>query len=647
MSHILHYRSGQTLCSPSCPIEHIDIPLNKIKEPPNFWPDTRGLNSLNYSRDNWLNGDAIETSIAEYCRGLPQALQDKIGLGVPGLKPDFWAKGPKGSEAVEMAIKVPMKRALANLKRTEYSIFPICSNDMHWVLVFMHKALREGTTEWLHVEDLVVIDPERKNTTMNRVSSRLREWLLRAGDFSFSPSSTKIVWIPAQRDSTSCGPRAYWNAKQMIDRLLELEEGVISPDDLYRDLSGWFNEEFVRAEMTGRCAWAAVRAMDYKARISVECVNQVRDYSGGRPGPWQSANSMMRPVNIKNMKPEKRPHVHTGFPDNDADYGMGLENVAPPEEQPAEDNNVAMLDSPPPMPVPPRDWTPPVPMPNQHKLVPDLNVGSKDAVIVDDSDDDELQPTSKGPAFSPIPPASTPLIVLDDSNDEPPAMSQDIRASKSSEPLNLFSSIDKTPRPVTRDGNPKSGTAQTAYGLNTPISSKVDPSTGNPNSSSITGLTTPLKRQPNNLTPSPSAPRKPASQIPELTLAPKILFPRRESKSPTPNLPVTFPSPKRKASSTLPAADTDSSPARDTTRPSPKRRAIMQLGLGPSNWKATPSPAPYTGESISLTPTAKGSRKHARADDDDEVAYVLGPASRKLKSKKNAKGYKAVSWLFQ
>ncbi|KAK5626733.1 hypothetical protein RRF57_002448 [Xylaria bambusicola] len=678
MSHILHYRSGQNVCSPSCPIEHIDIPLDKIKEPPNSWPDSRGLNSLNYSRDKWLNGDAIETSIAEYCRGLPQALQDKIGLGTPGLKPAFWVKGPKGAEAVDMAIAVPPRRALANLKKTEYSIFPVCSNDNHWVLVFMHKASHPGTTEWSHVVDLAIIDPERKSTTMNMVSSRLRQWLIHAGKFTFSPSSTRIVWVPAQRDATSCGPRAYWNAKQLIDRLLELHEGVISPEDLWKDLSGWFNEDFVRAEMMGRCAWAVVRGADYNARISVECVNQVREYDGVKASPWRRADRVMRPVDIKNLKPEKRPHTYTVVPDNDIGHGFEspretLNDITPLEGLPAQgpEDDVVMLDSAP-TPAPQMIWTPPAPTPNQHKLVPDLNIGSKDVVIIDDSDDDELQEISKGPAFSkqpsPQPTGSVPLIVLDDSDNEPPVKSKSAGAYEIPRLLSPF-------QPVTPATKLTYGTTQATYGLQTPVSSQINPLSSNPNSEPANTPNTDPTPPFNLGTPMSGLPPKPDASSPNPAMIPKNLFPQQGSATSIPKLPVTFPSPQPRASP-VPPPQMGGSPAAE---PGPKRRALMELGLGTQRPKATPSPGLDAAQPTGLTPAADprklslpvtpssrkpslpptmdsprkpsltlttGSRKHVRANDDDEAAYVIGPGSRKARAKENAKGYKAVSWIY-
>ncbi|KAF2967028.1 hypothetical protein GQX73_g6542 [Xylaria multiplex] len=274
MGHVLRYRTAQNLCSASCPIQHIDIPGNTIKEPTGSWPEIRGLQSLNYSRDKWLNGHAIEVSTKAYCWGLPKSLQDKIGLTEPGVNPNIWLSGKPGRDALHMAIKTPARRALALIKKTEWSFLPVCSGGNHWVTVVLHKQKRltdEKKDEWSHVAQMAILDPFREASRMRTIGDRMREWLEKAGAFTFGKDPVKVMWQPLQKDATSCGPRAYWNTKQLMDRLLEMHEaGVSYSNNFWRDLSGWFNEDFVRGEMIGRCAWDGVRQMDWNARVSIE-----------------------------------------------------------------------------------------------------------------------------------------------------------------------------------------------------------------------------------------------------------------------------------------------------------------------------------------------------------------------------------------
>ncbi|KAI0424742.1 hypothetical protein F5Y09DRAFT_129961 [Xylaria sp. FL1042] len=407
------YRTGQIVCSSSCPIGHIGIPGDNIKEPEGSWPDIRGLNSLNYSRDKWLTGDAIEVSIATYCRGLPKALQDKISLGIPGINPKVWHMGPSGEGTLAVEIKASRARALKKIKATPFSIFPICTNGNHWVLVIICKSQPLGAKDWSHVRYVAVLDPFRTSTRIKMVNDRLRDWLIKGGNFTYGDNYNQDVWVPLQKDASSCGPRAYWNAKQLIDRLLACYEANIDYSNvLWKDLSGWFNDDFVRGEMMGRCAWAAVCAMDYNARIAVECVNRVRDY-GSRDASWMKADKMMRPADSSEARPDKRPHgggniitltppasatsVPAEMPAGGRQFNVHYEapilsRQIPPTPTPATRRNAVV------------NW-------GQHKLAPDA-IPKDDVVIIDDSsddhDDDADLPKGKGkrPAFSPRTPKS-------------------------------------------------------------------------------------------------------------------------------------------------------------------------------------------------------------------------------------------------
>ncbi|TGJ79257.1 hypothetical protein E0Z10_g9509 [Xylaria hypoxylon] len=422
MSQALRYRTAQNVCSASCPIQHIAIPMNQIKAPSNSWPDVRGLHSLNYSRDKWLAGDAIEVAIATYTRGLPQALQEKIGLGIPGVNPKVWHRGSAGNDALNMAIKTPARRGLARLRTTEYSILPVCTDSDHWVLVVLHKERRPtgpgNKIEWSHIAQVAVLDPYRDSARMRMVDERMQAWLKQAGKFTYSNNYRRVVWIPMQKDTTSCGPRAYWHAKQLLDRLLELHEsGVDYSDYVWKDLSGWFNEDFVRGEMAGRCAWDGVRAMDYNARISIECVNRVKEYD--RPkGAWKKAGELMKPADFSQMKPEKRPNPQNLPRPTPSNFNPFLTppnsggNPATPSSTNAgtSTSNTSMSNLP--QSQPGSNWKPPVPVPHQHQIAPGVTAGGKEVIVIDDDgdkdngpivigdDDDNKGPISKGPAFS-------------------------------------------------------------------------------------------------------------------------------------------------------------------------------------------------------------------------------------------------------
>ncbi|KAI0542811.1 hypothetical protein GGR58DRAFT_171944 [Xylaria digitata] len=376
MSQGLHYRTAQNICSASCPIQHIDIPGDTIKEPKASWPDIRGLQSLNYSRDKWLNGHAIEVSNKAYCWGLPKSLQDKIGLTEPGVTPNIWLRGSAGREALHNAIKMPARRALALIKTTEWSFLPVSSEGNHWVVIVLHKEKRPAPAnnkdktkkeEWSHVAQMAVLDPFRQNARMRMVRDRMKAWLEKAGAFTFARDHSRVVWVPLQKDGTSCGPRAYWHTKQLMDRLLEMHEaGAGYSERFWRDLSGWFNEDFVRAEMIGRCAWDGVRQMDWNARVSIECVKYLRE-DGRQDALLAKADDIMRPVDNSNNEPDKRPAGLGGAPGYASPYSMSPDDTSPPDVIDLTGDDSSSMKPPP---VPRITWKPPVLVPHQFQIAP-------------------------------------------------------------------------------------------------------------------------------------------------------------------------------------------------------------------------------------------------------------------------------------
>ncbi|KAI2627195.1 hypothetical protein GGS21DRAFT_258295 [Xylaria nigripes] len=397
-----NHRTAQNVCSDSCPIYHIKSEADKIQKPSASWPDIRGLNSLNYSRTAWLAGDAIEVSLSTYKSGLPQRLQDKIDIMIPGVDPKLWSSGEAGKRALFMTVVHPPRRLFARMRKTEYSILPICTDNNHWILAVVHKEKREepsqpGKMQYSYIAQIAVMDPLHDDTRINMVHRQLEEWFGKSGSFKIGSNTKRKVWVPTQNDTNSCGPRAYWNGKQIIDRLLELHEsGIGHRERLWNPLSGWFNEHFVRGEMIGRCAWNGVRAMDYRARVSIECVNLVRNPQRARVR-WEKANEVMEPPDNTSATPQKRPRPSKGTgAAPDGSYRMNSAILRPPPQveqyldalpSTREDPDET---SPPPL-------EPPVPVPNQPKLAPNPQPAAK-SNLSGTHVDDKAQ-TSKGPAW--------------------------------------------------------------------------------------------------------------------------------------------------------------------------------------------------------------------------------------------------------
>ncbi|KAI8949802.1 hypothetical protein F4801DRAFT_385710 [Xylaria longipes] len=457
------HRGARVLCSASCPVLHIETGIDRINEPQAGWPDIRGLHSLNASRNQWLAGDAIEVSIEAYIRGFPTALQQRIGYqGLLALQPSIW-HGPgtpqhnKGRERLAQAIASPARRLVRNLKATEYNIFPICSNGNHWVLVVLHKNQVPSTAdptkrEWSRVVQAVVLDPFRSSQRTDFVHETLRRWLTQAGQFTFAPNYVQNVWVPLQHDDSSCGPRAYWHAKQILDRLLALHEnGINYNPSLWGDLSGWFNEGFVRDEMIGRCATTAVRLMDYNARVAVEVVNRTKDFNTANAN-WKVAGTMMKPTDITGDKPESRP---SGFQMNPLP-GQGLEQLAPPDvtntpgytgrmgtgnNNNNNNNNLA----------PPQEtqFIPPPLVPNQHQIAPGVSPSKKQTPgRAAKGDGDADSSSSMSPTYPTVSPPKRLIIPVTPGSEVNTAI--DLTSSPQTQPFNLSSigspSVPKVPR---------------------------------------------------------------------------------------------------------------------------------------------------------------------------------------------------------
>jgi hypothetical protein len=312
------------------------------------------------------------------------------------------------------------------IKAKEYSIWPINTGGNHWVTVVLHKRRGPDRSDdnkqaWVRITEMAVIDSFRNSTTIKMVHTQIRK-LLEAGNFTFAPKYERKVWSPLQRDSSSCGPRSYWCAKQFMDRISRLTEDDIDyHEGLWVDLSGWFDEDFVRGEMIGRAAWDAVRAMDYNARVAIECVNRVRKHDDASSA-WKNAGRLLRPPKNRDEKPETRPQPTgpSGGNDNNAAANVDLQTLGSALTlDPNTPKNTARFginnntpdnaivisdDEPPPRPKKRGVWAlPPMPVANRHRVAAGAPPRENDIVVIDDDDDEEQTAQQKGPAWAGAP----------------------------------------------------------------------------------------------------------------------------------------------------------------------------------------------------------------------------------------------------
>ncbi|KAI1372523.1 hypothetical protein F4677DRAFT_432502 [Hypoxylon crocopeplum] len=324
-----------------CSIVHLELPSDDElpKDPNGGWPDIRGFHNLQRTRDAWLNGDAIDTALAAYHRSLPKEVQDRINIvdtSVTGL----FSRDEAQFNAI---ITGNYNRFFKSFQQTEYTLWPINWDACHWQLVVLRKESRtkdDGTEAWTHLVQMCVADSWREGEADNRrrlIENRLQTLFTTMG-LTFAPHCVRDIWVPWQKDSWSCGLRVFSIAKQFLDRIVnQAVQGVEYDETLWLPMNGWFNPDMVRWEMIGLNAYSAVQAMDYKARVAVELVHNVRRGTGTidateamRPpdnvvgqeieAPPQAVLAVMRDLGRMNINPahqQKQGETAAPLPDSD------------------------------------------------------------------------------------------------------------------------------------------------------------------------------------------------------------------------------------------------------------------------------------------------------------------------------------------
>ncbi|KAI0886450.1 uncharacterized protein GGS22DRAFT_128898 [Annulohypoxylon maeteangense] len=308
----MHYSVGHVLCGTrggglgECRVRHIGPNRpEEIPQPPNDWPDIRGLSQLQASRETWLNGDAIELSMKSYHEDLPTQTRNIIHLVDTSIAGIF----DRDERGINNLLKGRYDRFFRRFTQTEYTIWPCNFNDIHWELAVIHKGRSDPNSDkWDQILQVAVIDHWKDDNYKQRndiIANRLRRIFTRIG-FTIAAACERVVWPPWQKDSWSCGLRAFWTAKQMMDRI---NDGVARntgyDEQLWAPLNPWFNPDQVRWEMIGLNAYEAVKGMNYKARVAVELVGRVLNSSG----KLRDAGDVMRPP----------PRGSRGSPDKDHD----------------------------------------------------------------------------------------------------------------------------------------------------------------------------------------------------------------------------------------------------------------------------------------------------------------------------------------
>ncbi|KAI0844284.1 hypothetical protein F5Y00DRAFT_274161 [Daldinia vernicosa] len=261
-----------------CRQRHIELPGSNLPTPPNGWPDIRGLNQLQASREEWLNGDALDKALKVYHNSLPKLARDLIHIADTSIEGIFGTS----TKAFEDILARNYNRFCRSLRRTEYTLWPMNIHGNHWELGVIRKENPNNENEgWTRIVQVGIIDSwedTKRGPRKQFAEGRLKKFL-KKNKFTFDRHHRRDVSTDRQLDMWSCGLRTFWAARHIMDRIVAMTRGDTYHynETLWEDMAGWFNPDLVRWEMIGLTAYDAVREMGYRARIAVEVVSTSRD----------------------------------------------------------------------------------------------------------------------------------------------------------------------------------------------------------------------------------------------------------------------------------------------------------------------------------------------------------------------------------
>ncbi|KAI1658563.1 hypothetical protein F4813DRAFT_355589 [Daldinia decipiens] len=261
-----------------CRHRHIELPGSNLPDPPNGWPDIRGLNQLQASREEWLNGDALDKALKVYHNSLPKLARGMIHIADTSIEGIFGTN----EKTFQDILTRNYGRFCRSLRRTEYTLWPMNIHGNHWELGVVRKQNPTKKDDgWTRIVQVGIIDSWEDSTRGPRkqfAEGRLQKFL-RKNQFTFARGHQRDISTARQLDTWSCGLRTFWAARHIMDRIVDMERGgsYHYNENLWEDMTGWFNPDLVRWEMIGLTAYEAVQEMGYRARIAVEVVKTTRD----------------------------------------------------------------------------------------------------------------------------------------------------------------------------------------------------------------------------------------------------------------------------------------------------------------------------------------------------------------------------------
>ncbi|KAK6085515.1 hypothetical protein SCUP515_00622 [Seiridium cupressi] len=243
-----------------------------------------GLNTLQISSDEWLDGSALDVPTEFRLLQQPPEVQGLINLLNTSAGEGLFTADLQQESRLdrhEKSVLGPVPRlditTIARIRSHMYTFWPV-DVGMHWVVIIMYLTKAGRSKDFSQVAKVVIFDSEQSQTTIYMVLHRLRT-ILAASSITLAPEADLLptIWTAKQDDNFSCGLRCYTVMHEFMQRITRLYmNGETYDASLWEPMKAWFHAQSVREEMAGLCAAMCVRDLGYEARIAVELAEKIR-----------------------------------------------------------------------------------------------------------------------------------------------------------------------------------------------------------------------------------------------------------------------------------------------------------------------------------------------------------------------------------
>ncbi|KAI1745986.1 hypothetical protein F4680DRAFT_463360 [Xylaria scruposa] len=205
-----------------------------------------------------------------------------------------------------------------NLIKHPYHIWPINTGKGHWEIIFMvFETTPDHPDEYRLLSRYAIIDPRLSGgkaetgdgyyggenySRADFIDQQLERFfgaypkIKRPG---YPPDYERMIWIPQQKedDHWSSGLRIIQFAWEMLERIQDMEtSGMRNIHGLFRPMRPYFNPDFVRLSAAGAIAARGLDTEDFRARITLARVNEIRPKGRSKTSERVFARDLFAPL---------------------------------------------------------------------------------------------------------------------------------------------------------------------------------------------------------------------------------------------------------------------------------------------------------------------------------------------------------------